>query len=162
MDVVARLSGIVAYSDGSHQSFAVMMDDEGRISYNDNTESNDAIAQAQDDTTWLQDMMNLLVYNIPYLFGEKGPEDKQVISMSAHFAGRIAYPETGTFEDWSVEFRHPKIGAWTPLSTSPMAWLAASNAKPNELNLSSSSSNSLSSSSSSYSSSSSSSSSSSY
>lgn len=109
MKFVGRFSGIVAYSDDSHQQFAAHIDERGNVSVNSGdgdtpNESNQAILEVQTGHTWLQDMMALVtgVTNAITL-SPAGVAGKTVTSAAMHWSGRVARDDN-TWEDFAAQY----------------------------------------------------------
>lgn len=119
---VGRLSGIVTFSDNSSEQFAVAVDDQGNISYNNSSESLDAVKQVGHANSWLQTMFTALATasasanhldqnsNAPTV-------SKTVTGLVATLSGRVSITNPGvgkpSWQDFSVEYstEHSDSGA---------------------------------------------------
>jgi hypothetical protein len=108
MRFVGRFSGIVTYSDDSHDQFAAHLDERGLISFNAGVgstpnESNTAIREVQGDATtnWLDDMLALVSATL--MVSGQGTTAKTVTDATMHFSGRIARTDDTT-EDFAVQY----------------------------------------------------------
>ncbi len=107
---IARLSGIVSYSDDSHDQFAAHMDERGNISVNNAAESSQAIAESQSDTNNLEDMFDLVSSTLALSPGDTPA--KTVTDLVAELSGRIARDDD-TKEDFVVQY-NSQSGAHVP------------------------------------------------
>jgi len=119
--VVARVAGIVAYSDNSHAQFAAHLDQHGNVSVNSVAGSKQATLEAASES-WLSDMFTLLEENIPTLTNA-GVAGKTVTSMTAELSGRVAFDDN-THGDFIVQYT-PKTGAYVPSGGLPANWSEA-------------------------------------
>lgn len=106
MRFVGRFSGIVAYSDDSHQQFAAHIDERGNVSVNSGdgdtpNESNQAILEVQTGHDWLEDMLALCSGTLA--LSPAGSAAKTVTGAAMHFSGRIARDDD-TWEDFAVQY----------------------------------------------------------
>ena len=101
-NVIARISGVVTYQDGGVQQFAAHLDDQGNLSYNDSSESEDALYQTITDNSWVDDMIALLGGTVTLSPGVATP-DKTVTSLAAELSGRVSYDDQTT-GDFIVQF----------------------------------------------------------
>lgn len=109
---VGRLSGIVSYSDGSHEQFAAHMDERGNISVNSGVsstynESNHALREVTTDNNDLESMLALVKNTLTFL--PSGSATKTVNGLVAELSGRIAR-DNDTWEDFCVQYT-PQMGA---------------------------------------------------
>jgi hypothetical protein len=116
MKFTGRFSGIVTYSDDSHDQFAAHLDEDGVISVNSgvsNTpnESNVAIVEVQggDPANALDTMLDLVSATLA--LSPTGTASKTVNSVSSHFSGRVAR-DNGTTEDFAVQYDIKAGGAF--------------------------------------------------
>jgi len=106
---IGRFSGIVTYSDGSHQQFAVQRDERGNLSLNDAAESAEAILEDQNvnmtigDTLTSQIEAMLDLVSTTLVLSPAGTPTKTVTDVAAHFMGRIARDDN-TFEDFGTSY----------------------------------------------------------
>jgi len=103
---VGRFSGIVSYSDDTHEQFAAHRDERGNISVNGGisdtpNSSNQAVLEVQTDNNWLEDMIDLLSATLA--FAPLGTAAKTVNGAVMHFSGRIARDDN-TWEDFAVQY----------------------------------------------------------
>lgn len=106
MEFIGRISGIVTYSDDTHDQFAAHRDSRGNISVNAGigdtpNSSNAAIREVQAGNNWLEDMLALVSGTLA--LSATGVVAKTVTGMVAHFSGRIARTND-TFEDFAVQY----------------------------------------------------------
>lgn len=106
MKFVGRFSGIVAYSDDTHDQFAAHRDERGNISVNSGVndtpnESNQAIVEVQANNNWLEDMLALVSDTLA--LAPAGSSTKTVNGASLHFSGRVAH-DNDTWEDFAVQY----------------------------------------------------------
>ena len=106
MEFVGRISGIVTYSDDTHDQFAAHRDARGNISVNEGindtpNSSNEAILEVQAGNNWLEDMLALVSGTLS--LAATGTATKTVTGMVAHFSGRISRLDN-TFEDFAVQY----------------------------------------------------------
>jgi hypothetical protein len=103
---VGRLSGIVAYSDDSHDQFAAHIDERGNISVNAGVgdtpnSSNQAILEVQSGHNWLEDM--LAQVSATLALSPAGSAAKTVTDATMHFSGRVSRTDD-TWEDFAVQY----------------------------------------------------------
>ena len=122
MKITARFSGIVSYSDGSHEQFAGHLDERGNISSNSVAESQRAIGQASNQVQWLGNMLSQLSGTIT-LHSPTPPAGKTVTSLTSQISGHVAY-DNGTHGGFIAEYS-PKVGAFTPSGGDPTNWTNA-------------------------------------
>lgn len=106
MKFVGRFSGVVAYSDDTHDSFAAHRDERGNISVNSGVNStpnssNQAIVEVQNGHSWLEDMLALVSGTLA--LAPAGSAAKTVTSATLHFSGRVAHDDD-TWEDFGVQY----------------------------------------------------------
>jgi hypothetical protein len=109
MKFVGRFSGIVAYSDDTHQQFAAHLDERGHISVNCATESNQAILEVQTGHSWLETMLALVSGTLA--LSPTGSSTKTVNGATLHFSGRVAR-NNDTWEDFAVQYDVKAGGAF--------------------------------------------------
>jgi len=138
--VVARLSGVVSYSDGSSDQFAVHLDDRGNLSYNSKAGSSQAIKEVDSDANWLDLMLAPLT---DLSLSPSGTPVKTVTGMSAELSGRVSVDApTGAapaWEDFIVQFTTNTgdagvLGASQPIGGTASAWAKAKVAGSSRLN----------------------------
>jgi len=122
MKITARFSGIVSYSDGSHEQFAGHLDERGNISVNCPLESQHAIGQTTTQNQWLRNMLAQLNGTIT-LNPPTPPASKTVTSLTSLISGHIAYDDN-THGGFVAEY-HPKVGAHIPSGGDLTNWNAA-------------------------------------
>jgi hypothetical protein len=113
MKFVGRFSGIVAYSDDSHQQFAAHIDERGNISVNSGdgdtpNESNQALVEVIAGQDWLESMLSLCSATLTLI--PVGSAVKVVTSAAMQFSGRVA-KDDGTWEDFAVQYEVKAGGA---------------------------------------------------
>lgn len=113
MKFVGRFSGVVAYSDDTHDSFAVHRDERGNLSVNSGinstpNSSNQAINEVQVGHNWLEDMLALVSGTLA--LAPLGPVAKTVVDATMHFSGRVARDDD-TWEDFAVQYEIKAGGA---------------------------------------------------
>jgi len=108
MKFIGRISGIIAYSDDTHDQFAAHRDERGNISVNDATSSNQAIVEVQDENSWLENMIDLVSSTLALT--PSGTAAKVVTSASMHFSGRVSN-DNNTWEDFAVQ-HDSKVGGF--------------------------------------------------
>ena len=106
MKFVGRFSGIVTYSDDTHDQFAAHRDERGNISVNAGVNdspnsSNQAIHEVQSDHNWLENMLALVSSTLA--LAPLGSAAKTVNGATLHFSGRIARTDD-TWEDFAVQY----------------------------------------------------------
>lgn len=106
--VVARLSGIVSYTDGSHEQFAVHLDHRGNLSYNDKTMSAAAIKENYNQSDgWLAAMFALAGSgadpDITFSAGSLSTP-KTINSLVAELSGRVSITPTTVFSKTWEDF----------------------------------------------------------
>ena len=122
MNIVARFSGIVSYSDGSHEQFAGHLDERGNISVNCAVESQRAVGQATDQGDWLETMLAQLGGTVT-LHSPTPPAGKTVTSLTSSISGHVAY-DNNTHGGFVAEY-HPKVGSHIPSGGDPAHWESA-------------------------------------
>jgi hypothetical protein len=136
---VARLSGLLTFSDGSNEPFAVALDEKGIVSYNDQATSVDAVRQDGHSNAWLQAMFTALAaasLSADHLHEPTTAPttQKTVTGMVASLSGRVALtnpaPGQKTWQDFLVQYSTEQIdtgtlGAWTPSGSDSTATGAA-------------------------------------
>lgn len=126
--VIARLSGLVSYSDGSNGQFAGTLDGQGRVAFNNRAASLKTVGEVDADTNWLDNMFAL----VPNLtFNPTSSNTKVVTSMNADFVIRLALAESAlqlgkpSWEEYHVAFWIRKnstgavIGAFKDVKSAP-------------------------------------------
>lgn len=106
MKFVGRLSGIVSYSDGTHDQFAAHRDERGNISVNSGVndtvnESNRALREVTTDNNDLESMLALVKNTL--VFRPTGSPTKTVNGLVAELSGRVAR-DNDTWEDFCVQY----------------------------------------------------------
>lgn len=106
MRFVGRFSGLVAYSDDSHQQFAAHIDERGNVSVNVGdgdtpNESNQTILEVQAGHSWLENMLALCSGTLA--LAPTGTAAKTVTGAAMHFSGRVAR-DNNTWEDFAVQY----------------------------------------------------------
>jgi len=122
MKITARFSGIVSYTDGSHEQFAGHLDERGNVSLNCGAESQRAVGRATSQVQWLANMLNQLSGTVA-LNPPTPPAGKTVRSMTASLSGHVAYDDN-THGGFVVEY-HPKVGAHVPTGGDTTNWTRA-------------------------------------
>lgn len=129
MKVIARFSGIVTYSDNSSASFAVHLDDRGRVSYNGKPSplgtgmlaGKQAVREVDVDTNWIESMIAPLTGTS---LTTSGTTSKTVTGLVAEFSGRVSIDSPAakkpSFEDFAVQFWSKKNGANSILGASQL------------------------------------------
>jgi hypothetical protein len=107
--VIARLSGVVTYTDGSNAHFAAHLDQRGNISYNGSTGKSTSKTSIRDidlNNNWL-DLMFAQLPSITFSTSGSGT-GKTVSGLNAELSGRVtvASPTAGHphWEDFIVQF----------------------------------------------------------
>lgn len=107
-EIIAKLAGIVSYTDGSKAPFAVQLDRRGNLSYNGATGKSGSVQSIKDvDTSnnWL-DLMLAQLSNLALT--TTGSPAKAVSGLVAEFSGRVTIdaPDVGkpTWEDFCIQF----------------------------------------------------------
>jgi len=125
--IVARLSGVVSYADGSKGQFGGVLDDKGNVSFNGpSAASAKAMAEVDADTNWLDNMFAL----VPDLVFSPTPSNTKVVTaMNADFVVRLSLDtlQAGkpTWEEYHVCFWTRKdsngsvIGAFKDVKDAP-------------------------------------------
>lgn len=114
MKFVGRFSGIVTYSDDSHDQFAAHLDERGNISTNAGVnstpnESNTAINEIQEDNNDLETMLALVSGTLA--LSPTGTATKTVTDAAMHFSGRVSRTDD-TYEDFAVQFDRKAGGSF--------------------------------------------------
>lgn len=103
---VGRFSGIVSYSDDTHDQFAAHIDERGNISTNADRDSipnssNQAIVEVQAGHNWLENMLALVSGTLTLT--PLGSAGKTVNGAVMNFSGRVARIND-TWEDFAVQY----------------------------------------------------------
>jgi len=116
----AHFYGLVTYEDGTKAVFETSIDDQGRIFNTDAVASADALAQIEASGDAVQNMLDLLLANIPDVNGNQTGTSKTVTGVVAKFHGRVTNAD-GTWEDFSVQY-DPQNSEFVPNSGGISAW----------------------------------------
>lgn len=113
MKFIGRISGIVSYTDDTHDQFAAHRDEKGNISVSSGigdtpNSSNAAILEVQADNNWLESMLALISEDLE--LDPDGSPTKVVNGAAMHFMGRVAR-DNHTWEDFAVSYE-AKTGAF--------------------------------------------------
>lgn len=105
MAFVGRFSGIVTYSDNTHDQFAAHLDEHGNVSVNAgvNSTPNDsdtALAEVQSNN-WLDNMLALVSATLT--LSPTSAATKTVTDATMHFSGRVTRTDD-TYEDFAVQY----------------------------------------------------------
>ena len=119
-NVIARISGIVTYSDGSIQQFSGHIDDQSNVSYNNTGEAQEAFAQADTDATWIDSMFALLGGTVLFT-PTAAAVDKTVTDMVAEISGRTSYDD----QTWGDFISQYVDGAFVPSGGAISFWTDA-------------------------------------
>ncbi len=101
-----RFSGIVTYTDDTHDQFAAHVDEQGNVSVNAGigsspNSSNQAIVEVQSENNNLEDMLALVSSTLALT--PLGSAAKVVNGSTMHLSGRVARVND-TWEDYAVQF----------------------------------------------------------
>jgi len=118
--IICRISGLVAFSDGSSEPFESTLNANGLVAVVSQIASEDAIAQDHNSSNYLSQMLALLANNIPSLGGLLYQAAKTPVSMWSQITGRIAR-DNGTWADFIAQYS-PQLGAFVPAGGDIAVW----------------------------------------
>jgi len=99
----AHFYGLVTYEDETKAVFETSIDNQGRIFTNSAIASADALAQIEAGGDAVQNMLDLLVSDVPDVNGQQTGPSKTVTGVVAKFHGRVTNAN-GTWEDFAVQY----------------------------------------------------------
>lgn len=120
MKVMARISGLVTYSNGYTQSFAAHLDDQGNVSYNNLTENVEATYHVTNDQNWLENMLALLG---TMAVTPASSSNRNVSNFVGEISGRVAL-DNQTWGDFIAQY-NSQVGAFLPTGGSVTYWTTA-------------------------------------
>ena len=111
--VVARISGVVTFTDGSVKSMAATLDESGRVSVNNETENSDAAALVNTQTDALNDngsgLIDAISPSSTIIDISTASDSFPVVSeFYAEFSGRVSYDD-GTSGDFIGQYNNSPI-----------------------------------------------------
>lgn len=120
--VVARMSGLVTYTDGSKQQLSAHLDERGNISVNDKVESGHAMTAIKaQESTILNQMLATLGGHVTLHI--TGTTTKTVSDLVMEISGRIARTNN-TKDDFIVQY-NSQTGVHIPPHFSNSPWAEA-------------------------------------
>jgi len=106
---VGRFSGIITYNNGSHQQFAVHMDERGNLSLNCDNTSRQAVLENQNVNVTIGNSLTshieavLALVSSTLVLSPSGTPSRTVTDATVSFTGRIAR-DNNTWEDFAASY----------------------------------------------------------